>query len=179
MLFFRRHQERRERQLSEEARRAGVDDPQRLSTDLESSVQMGIEMVKGKMASTERLCLPRGTDLYRYFAKLLHWLPAYVPILVKLWNASGAAPRTWQGFSKFVAENRDEIIKAMAKQYPKHNLLAILKTKPGESNAEPVRGIMSVDKVFVREPFWEERLRKRGALSGINEMERFEAADFD
>jgi murein endopeptidase len=150
----------------EEARGVGVDDPQRLSTGPEYSVQMGIEMVKGKMARAEQLGFARGTDLNRHFAKLLHWLPAYVPILVRLWNASGASPRTWKGFSDFVAKNRDEIVKAMAKQYPKNNLLDILKTTPGKSNADPVHGIMGVDKVLVRGPFWEERLRKMGALSG-------------
>jgi len=162
----------------EEARRVGVDDPQRLSTDPEYSVRMGIEMVKGKMARAEQLGFARGTDLNRHFAKLLHWLPAYVPILVNLWQASGASPRTWKGFSDFVVKNRDEIVKAMAKQYPKNNLLAILKTKPGKWNADPVHGIMGVDKVFVRGPIWEERLRKMGALSGTNEMEMFQEADF-
>ena len=162
----------------EEARAVGVDDPQRLSTDPEYSVKMGIEMVKGKMARAEQLGFARGTDLNRHFAKLLHWLPAYVPILVKLWNASGASPRTWKGFSDFVAKNRNEIVKAMAKQYPKNNLLDILKTAPGKSKADPVYGIMGVDKVFVRGPFWAERLRKMEALSGTNETEMFEAADF-
>jgi hypothetical protein len=153
-------------------------DPQRLSTDREYSVQKGIEMVRRKMIRARNLGFVPGTDLFWHVTKLLHWLPGGVNAIIQSMKARGGLPKTWQEFSKFVEENRIEIIRILARSVNKPWLVdAILAELPGRHGWDPIKGVKNATKAVEKGRLWAELLRKAGVLSELSDGGLFEEAE--
>jgi GH25 family lysozyme M1 (1,4-beta-N-acetylmuramidase) len=77
-------------------------------------------------------------------------------------KAKGGLPRTWQEFSKFVEDNRIEIIRRLAASVNNPGLVNVIlqKRPPAIHPWDPIKGVQNATKTLEAGRHWAEELRK-------------------
>ncbi len=120
----------------DESKDYGFSEHQRISTDPDYSIRVGIELVRRKAKRAEQLGFKPGTDLFNHAIKLLHWVPAGVKAILEHMKAHGFAfaDKSWAEFKQYVMDNRLAI-------------QVIIYKRTGKK-FNPLRGINNVDKLY-------------------------------
>lgn len=113
-------------------------DHDRLSWDIDYSVQGGIQLVRSDAKRAQALGFKYGSDLFWHIVKLLHWLPAGVSVIVQDMRQRTVQPITWEEFKEYVISNRSRLV-------------ALIKKRTGGRwgpKWDPEYGIAVVDRMF-------------------------------
>jgi len=109
-------------------------DHNRLSTDREHSIKMGVRLVRFFMKRAQKLGFTPGTDLFWGMVKFQHWLPRGVQVILAHMKRNGFRASNWEEFKNYVLSNRLEFLR-------------LIPAKAG-TGWDPAAGIRSVDKAF-------------------------------
>ena len=123
-------------------------DHDRLSRDPDYSVQGGIALVRYGARQAQALGFTYGSELSWAYAKLRHWLPLGIKVLLEDMKKRGFKPATWNDFRTYVLRNQQRLDEAIKNEYIRHRPHLRSWTLPPKWHSK--HGIEVVDRVFKR-----------------------------
>jgi len=123
-------------------------DHDRLSRDPDYSVQGGIALVRYGARQAQALGFKYGSELSWAYAKLRHWLPLGVKVILEDMKKRGFKPTTWDDFRTYVLRNQQRLDEAIQDAYTRNKPHLRSWTLPPKWHSK--HGIEVVDRVFKR-----------------------------